>query len=99
MISDTMATVMWFLLGASPFFIVQLLICFKVKNRFLRFLPVYIIGFGIILTIDVYFNFSGLHSGWHELGAVLMAVYVIMFSVGDAIAWAIYAIKNRKNTN
>ncbi len=99
MISDVVATAVWFLSGAAPFFIVQLLICFKIKNRFFRFLPIYVLIAGAILTVDVYFNFSGLHSGWHELGAVLIAVYVFMFSVGDIAAWMVYyfRIKYRMN--
>ena len=80
MLQDTFATLFWFAAGALPFFIVQLLLCFKVKNSIIRKIPLFVLILGALFAADMYFNFSGIHHGWHELGAFLIAVYVFVFS-------------------
>ncbi|MBQ5326611.1 MAG: hypothetical protein J6K80_05355 [Oscillospiraceae bacterium] len=48
----------------------------------------------------MFFNFSGLHHGWHELGAFFAGCYVAVFTLGVALAFAVHRFyiwrKNRK---
>ncbi len=95
--SDVFATVVWFCAGALPFFLIQLVLCFKAKNRFIRKMPVFALIAGGLFAADMFFNFSGIHSGWHELGAFAIAVYVFIFSLGDIAAWVTYFIVMKRN--
>lgn len=98
--SDMAYTLLWVVTWSVPSFLVQLLLCFKAKNKFLRNIPVYFSAACIILVVDMFFNFSGLHHGWHELGAFFAGCYVAVFTLGVALAFAVHRFyiwrKNRK---
>lgn len=90
--SDFLYTVLWITVYSIPSFLIQLLLCFKVKSRFIRHIPIYISVAGIVFSVDMFFNFSGLHHGWHELGAFFIGCYVGIFALGVAVAWLVYRV-------
>lgn len=84
--SDYFATFLWIVVYSLPSFFIQLVFCFRVKNRPVKYIPVYLSLFGVILTVDTYFNFSGLHSGWNELAAFIVGLYTAIYLLGIAMA-------------
>ena len=96
--SDYLHTLMLMTIYTIPSFVIQLFLCFKAKNKFIRHIPSYLCLAGTILTIDVYFNFSGLHHGWRELAALITGFYTAVFAMGVLCAFLVHKIYiNRKN--
>ena len=89
---DFFYTFLWIVVYAMPSFVIQLILCFKVKNKFIRNIPLYITGVGVLLTVDVYFNFSGIHSGWRELAAFFTGFYTAIFALGIVAAFMVHKI-------
>ena len=73
---------------------VQLFLCFKVKSRIVRFLP--IIVFSVLTT--VFFVLASIAQEWDRLGYVFFAIFsgFMLFMCG--IGWGIWAIINRIKT-
>lgn len=92
---DFLYTVLWVVVYSIPSFLIQLILCFKAKNRFFRNIPVYIAAAGWLLTVDTYFNFSGMHSGWNELAAFFIGCYVAIYTLGLVSAFIAYKFYNR----
>ena len=90
--SDYFATFLWIVAYSLPSFFIQLVFCFRVKNRSVRYIPVYLSLLGVILTVETYFNFSGLHSGWNELAAFIVGLYTAIYLLGTVIAILTYKI-------
>ena len=88
--SDYFATFLWIVAYSLPSFFIQLVFCFRVKNRSVRYIPVYLSLLGVILTVDTYFNFSGLHSGWNELAAFIVGMYTAIYLLGTVMAILTY---------
>ena len=67
----------------------QLLLCFKVKNRIIRLLPVMVLA----LLTAVFVVLSLVFSGWDGLGYILLAIFsgFMLFMYG--IGWGIWVIK------
>lgn len=97
---DFLYTVLWVAVYSIPSFLIQLVLCFKVNNRFFRLFPVYILIAGRGCTVDMYFNLSGIHGSWHELSAFITGVYTAVFSLGVLSAFIVYKFykfyKNRQ---
>ena len=94
---DYLFTVCWVLLWSMPSFLIQLLICFKIKNRFIRFIPWFISVAGFMYSIDGMFNITGLITGaWHELGAFIICCYTGIYTLGLLLAWIVYKIYKKK---
>ncbi len=94
---DFLDTLMWFTVYSIPSFLLQLIICLKVKNRYIRLAPAAVSVAGILLGIDTYFNFTGLHSGWHELAAAVVLIYTGIYTAGIVFGrLAAYIIKRKK---
>lgn len=94
---DFLDTMMWFTLYSIPSFLLQLIICLKIKNRYIRLAPAAVSVLGILFGIDTYFNFTGLHHGWHELGAAIILIYVGIYTMGVALGWFVaFLIKRKK---
>ena len=77
-------------------FVVQLLLCFKVKNPVLKLLPVVL----VLMALAVFIILSLTASGWDSLGYV---AFVLLFGISlipCIAAWTIWAvsflIKKRK---
>ena len=80
--------------------VIQCLLCRKVKNVFVRCIPVYICILELLFTVYVYFDPLDLFSGWDELGAVFLSVLTIPPAGAVLLAWLVWwvesAIRRRK---
>ena len=67
---------------------VQLLLCFKVKNTFIRLLP------SILLAITTIFLFCLMYSAeeWDAIGYALLGVFSGVMLIVVGIAWCIWAV-------
>ena len=80
-------------LAAFSIFPVQLLLCFKVKSRVLRFLPL------ILLTVAeaVFIVLSCTAKGWDALGYLFFVLLTAMMMLLCGIAWGVWAfMRNRR---
>lgn len=71
---------------------IQLLLCFKVKSRTIRLLPVIILSIFavafIVLTLST--------PGWDGLGYIFLAIFAGFMIFMCGIGWGIWAIVNRR---
>lgn len=76
------------ILSTVILFPVQLLLCFKVKSKVIRLLPVILLS---VLTL-IFIGMAITIPGWDGLGYVFLAIFTgfMMFMCG--IAWSIWAI-------
>ena len=77
---------------ATIVLLVQLLLCFKVKNKFIRLIPVYLFSlltatFGILA---IFFD------GWDRVGFLALAACAAFFLLVCAAAWAVWRVVNRR---
>ena len=68
--------------------LIQLLICFKVKNKVIRLLPVILL---FIFTI-FFVAMTSTATGWDNLGYVFLAIFTGFMWLMCGIAWGIWAI-------
>lgn len=75
----------------------QLWLCFKVKKRLVRLLPVII----LVLLVVSFLGIASSRTGWDSLGYVIFAIYTVyMLFVcvsGWLIWWIVYYLKHKKN--
>ena len=67
---------------------IQLLLCFKVKSKLVRLLPVIILSALIIAFIVL----SATAQGWDNLGYLFLAIFAGMMLLMDGIGWGIWAM-------
>lgn len=67
---------------------IQLLLCFKVKNRIIRLVPVIVL---FILTI-IFIVTSVTVTGWDGLGYIFLAIFTGFMLLMCGIGWGIWAI-------
>lgn len=71
---------------------IQLLLCFKVKSRLVRLLPILLLGsLGI-----VFLCLASTSSGWDTLGYLIFIIYVLYAIFICGIGWCIWWIIQRK---
>lgn len=75
--------------------LVQLLLCFKVKSRHVRLVPVYLFS----LLTAVFAVLSLLFDGWDRVGFVALAVCAAFFLLVCGAAWAIWRLVKRRREN
>ncbi|MBE6608452.1 MAG: hypothetical protein E7633_07835 [Ruminococcaceae bacterium] len=81
---------------AAVILLVQLLLCFKVKNRHIRLIPVYL--FSVLTAVFAALSFAFDH--WDRVGFVVLAVCAAFFLLVCGAAWAIWRfIKRRRESN
>ena len=75
-------------LSGVVFLLIQLLLCFKVKNKVIRLLPV------ILLSIVTMFFvvMAGTASDWENLGYIFPAIFIGFMWFMCGMAWGIWAI-------
>lgn len=71
---------------------IQLLLCFKVKSRTIRLLPILILS--VLTAAFIVMNFAA--SGWDDLGYIFLAIFagIMIFMCG--IGWGIWWIVSRR---
>lgn len=86
---------------AGVFMVLQLILCYKVKNIWIRLIPVYILILGFLLCVVLFFGGFGRGSFYAEIIlAMICALILLSASAGAAVAWIIFGvhkliIKNR----
>ena len=89
-------TELFLLIVAVLLFLLQLLLCFKVKSLTLRFLPTLILG----AMIAVFVILTFLTDGWDSLGFLVLAIWTALLLIPCGIGWLVWAIiKKRKSSN
>ena len=68
--------------------LIQLLICFKVKNKVIRLLPVILLSIFTIFFVAM----TSTATGWDNLGYVFLAILTGFMWLMCGIAWGIWAI-------
>ena len=66
----------------------QLLLCFKVKSRLLRLLPVLL----CVLAGIFFFVMMFIAEGWDVLGYLLLLLLAAIFAAACVIAWMLWGI-------
>jgi len=74
------------LIVSALFFCGQLLLCFKVKNRFLRIIPIWIL-FVITVSLGITALFL---DGWDALGFIFLGIFNTFLLFGCILAWIIW---------
>ena len=71
---------------------VQLLLCFKVKRKIIRSLPI------ILLTIPtlIFMIMAAATQGWDSLGYLFLAIFTGFMMLICGVAWSIWAITKHK---
>lgn len=80
---------------AAIVLLVQLLLCFKVKNKHVRLIPVYLFS----LLTAVFAVLSFVFDGWDRVGFVVLAVCAAFFLLVCGTAWAIWRLVRRRREN
>lgn len=70
---------------------VQLFLCFKVKSKAIRLLPVIVLS---ILTI-IFVVISVANTGWDGLGYIFLGIFTGFMLLMCGIGWGIWAITKR----
>ena len=70
---------------------IQLLLCFKVKSRAIRLLPVILLSFPTIIFVMM----SVAITGWEGLGYIFLAVFTGFMLLMCGVGWGIWAIGKR----
>ena len=94
-IGDVELTALTLIISLVLLLPVQLLLCFKVKNRYIRLLPLIILS---LLTVTfVFLSISTL--GWDGLGYTFLAIFAGFMLFICGAAWGIWAVvKLRKRS-
>ncbi|MBQ2251349.1 MAG: hypothetical protein II329_00130 [Clostridia bacterium] len=77
---------------ATIVLLVQLLLCFKVKNKHIRLMPVYLFS---LLTV-VFGILAIFFDGWDRVGFLVLAACAAFFLLVCAAAWAVWRVVNRR---
>lgn len=72
----------------------QLLLCFKVKKRLLRLIPVILFA----AATAVFFLLTFLSEGWDSIGFLLLAVFAAALLLTSGIGWGIWALIHHHKT-
>ncbi len=79
------------------FFVIQIVLCLKLNNKILKFVPLIIIALSYILAIIF---FVGGVVGLFPQGGRFAGVFIMLFSSADLlgclIGWGVYTIYNKK---
>ncbi len=79
------------------FFIIQLLLCFKVKSKNVKRIPVRISLFCVSLCVLLYLGVFGTASGGlHRIGAIILLFVTGPPLVGSLLAWFVYKIWEKR---
>mgnify|MGYP003294204991 CR=1 FL=1 len=71
---------------------VQVLLCYKAKNKTVRLIPVYLFS---ILTV-LFMILAFLNDDWDRFGCLVLASFTAILVVICSIGWIIYLLTNRK---
>ena len=86
----------WGLMGTAVLFLIQLLLCFRVRSRVLRGLPVLAVMAGLVFCGGTYAGVFGEYSAGaisgNQLAGLVLAVMVGIAAAGVALGWLVYGV-------
>ena len=71
---------------------IQLLLCFKVKNKAIRLLPIILLSIPTLIFVIM----TTTTQGWDSLGYVFLAIFTGFMMLICGLAWGIWAIIKHK---
>ena len=74
---------------------VQLLLCFKVKSKAIRLLPVILLSIPTLFFIVM----AAITTGWDNLGYMFLVVFMGFMLLMCGIGWGVWWMINRKKQN
>ncbi|MBE6563866.1 MAG: hypothetical protein E7655_01130 [Ruminococcaceae bacterium] len=80
------------LILSTLFFVIQLWLCFRVRGKILRLLPVLLLA---ILTV-AFLILALLFDGWDSVGFVFLAIGTAILLLVCGIGWAVWRIVRKK---
>ena len=75
-------------LSVGILLLIQLLLCFKVKNKIIRLLPVTLLSIVTIFFVAM----ASTATDWENLGYIFPAIFIGFMWIGCCMAWGIWAI-------
>ena len=75
-------------LSVDILLLIQLLLCFKVKNKIIRLLPVILLSIVTIFFVAM----ASTATDWENLGYIFPAIFIVFMWPMCGIAWGIWAI-------
>jgi phosphoglycerol transferase MdoB-like AlkP superfamily enzyme len=72
--------------------LLQVLLCFKAKNKQIRLIPVYLFS---SLTV-IFLILAFIHNDWNRLGYLVLAALTAILIIVCCIGWLVYLLINRK---
>ena len=87
-------TTLTLLLSVFVLLPLQLLLCFKVRSRLLRLLPVIL----CFLLVGLFLFLAHCNPGWDSLGYLFLALFAGFLLAACGIAWGIWAIINKRKS-
>lgn len=75
-------------LSVGVLLLIQLLLCFKVKNKIIRLLPVILLSIVTIFFVAM----ASTVTDWENLGYIFPAIFIGFMWVACSMAWGIWAI-------
>ena len=75
-------------LSVGVLLLIQLLLCFKVKNKIIRLLPVILLSIVTIFFVAM----ASTATGWENLGYIFPAIFIGFMWIACCMAWGIWAI-------
>ena len=86
----------WGLMGTAVLFLIQLLLCFRVRSRVLRGLPVLAVMAGLVFCGGTYAGVFGEYSAGaisgNQLTGLVLSVMVGVAAAGVALGWLVYGV-------
>ena len=86
-----------FVLSVVVLLLIQLLLCFKVKNKVIRLLPAILLSIFTIFFVAM----ASTATDWENLGYIVPAIFIGFMWLMCSMAWGIWAsiklIKKKKN--
>ena len=75
-------------LSVGILLLIQLLLCFKVKNKNIRLLPVILLSIVTIFFVAM----ASTATDWENLGYIFPAIFIGFMWIACGMAWGIWAI-------
>ncbi len=86
----------WMIIGFVFLFAMQFLLCFKVKRKAVKCIPLYLIGCGFLYggatAMGLFGSYSAGDISGNELVGLFIIVITAVVSLGVLLAWLIYGI-------
>lgn len=84
----------WGLIGTAILFAMQLLLCFRVRRKTIKCVPIYLVILGLLLSGATYLGVFGTYSAGaisgNGLVALIFACITAIAAVGVLLAWLVY---------